>query len=257
MTLSAAYSATGSAWRDGPERIYQRLADLLVARSPVSVAGSLVADVGAGTGAASRAIRRAGGLPVALDVAAGMLAVDRRDRPPPVVADARRLPLASGSCRAVVAAFSFNHVPDPDLALVEAARVVSPPGAVLASAYAEDDAHPVKAAVEAAATERGWVPGAWVEPLKAVSIPRLATVAAAADVVAAAGLTASIERLEVPYPDVGARDLVAWRMGMAQTAPFLASIPEADRRRVEARALDLLGDAPMLVRRIILIVASV
>jgi ubiquinone/menaquinone biosynthesis C-methylase UbiE len=67
-----------------------------------------------------------------------------------VVADARRLP-SHGSCAAVVAAFSYNHVPDPDAALVDAARVVGPGGVVLASAYATQDTHPVKAAVDRAA----------------------------------------------------------------------------------------------------------
>src|SRR5687767_7852362 len=116
-----AYSATGAAWQVGPGRVYDRLAEVLVDLSPVPLAGRLVLDVGAGTGAASRAIARAGGRPVAVDLALGMLAVDRRRRPPGAVADGRRLPLATDSCGAVVAAFSFNHVPDPQRAFGEAA----------------------------------------------------------------------------------------------------------------------------------------
>ena len=88
------------------------------------------------------------------------------------MADARRLPLATGSCAAVVAAFSYNHVPDPELALADAARVVVPGGAVLASAYAADDTHPVKAAVERAAAEVGWTAEPWIDEMKADSVPR-------------------------------------------------------------------------------------
>ena len=40
-----AYSATGAAWQRGPERVYQRLADVLVDASPVPLAGQRVADV--------------------------------------------------------------------------------------------------------------------------------------------------------------------------------------------------------------------
>ena len=39
VSLGDAYSATGAAWRDGPERVYERLADVLVAASPVPLAG--------------------------------------------------------------------------------------------------------------------------------------------------------------------------------------------------------------------------
>jgi SAM-dependent methyltransferase len=256
VTLDEAYSATGSAWRDGPERVYQRLADVLVAASPISLVDLTVADVGTGTGAASRAIASAGGRPIAVDVAAGMLRVDQRERPPAVVADARQLPLASGSCAAVVAAFSFNHVPDPEVALAEAARVVGRAGVVLASAYAEDDAHPVKGAVEIAVAEEGWSGDSWIDDLKAHAIPMLATTDRAAEVATSAGLDATATAVTVPFPDLSPVDLVAWRLGMAQVAPFVASLSGAVRRRVEARALDLLGPHPEpLVRRMIILTA--
>lgn len=258
MSLRDAYSATGSAWRDGPERVYGRLADVLVAASPISLAGERVADVGAGTGATSRAIQRAGGRPIQLDLAEGMLGVDQATRPPAVVADARRLPLASGSCTAVVAGFCLNHVPDPEHALVEAARVARPGGVVLVSSYAEDDTHTAKAAVDTAVTELGWTPEPWIAAIRADSIPVLATADRALAVASRAGLEARAEMLAVPFPDLTPADLVAWRLGMAQVAPFLASLPEGARRRVEARALHLLGPHPdLLVRRIVILTALV
>ena len=113
VSISAAYSATGAAWQRGPGRIYDHLAEVLVAASPIARAGRRVLDVGAGTGAASRAIAGVGGRAIAVDLAEGMLRTDRAQRAPAAVADARRLPVATGSCGAVVAAFSYNHVPDP------------------------------------------------------------------------------------------------------------------------------------------------
>lgn len=256
VSLRDAYSATGVRWQQGPERVYQRLADVLVAASPVVLEGRWVADVGAGTGAASRAIERAGGRPIALDLAMGMLAVARAERPPGVVADLRRLPLASGSCAAVVAAFSFNHVPDPNAALAEAARVVEPGGAILASAYAADDAHPAKAAVERAATEAGWVPDAWVGELRSRAMPLLATIEGATAMAAAADLDAQVAHVDVRFPELDPSDLVAWRLGVAQMAPFTAGLTPAEQQRLEHRALELLGPDPeMLIRRIILITA--
>jgi SAM-dependent methyltransferase len=256
VSLSDAYSATGVAWRNGPERVYQRLADVLVAASPIPLAGQLVADVGAGTGAASRSIARVGGRPIALDLAAGMLTVDQDERPPAVVADARCLPLATASCAAVVAAFSYNHVPDPELALADAARVVFRGGAVLASAYAADDTHPVKEAVERAAAEVGWTAEAWIGEMKSHSAPLLASVDGARAATVAAGLHADVQQIDVPFPELDADDLVAWRFGMAQIAPFVATLPAAALERLRARALELLGPDPeLLVRRMIVLTA--
>lgn len=257
MTLADAYSATGVAWQRGPERVYDRLAEVLVDASPVPLVGRRVLDVGAGTGAASRAIARAGGRPIAVDVAAGMLAVDHHRRPPAAVADARRLPLASGTCGAVVAAFSYNHVPDPHLALADAARVVSPGGVVLASAYATDDSHPAKTAVETAARELGWHQEAWTAELRARAIPVLATPHGALAAARRAGLDADARVVDVPFPHLTGQDLVAWRLGMAAMAPFVASLSPALRHGLQARALELLGDPAILVRRMLILTAQV
>jgi SAM-dependent methyltransferase len=229
---------------------------VLVDASPIPLADQLVADVGTGTGAASRSIARVGGRPIALDLAVGMLAVDRDERPPAVVADARRLPLATASCGAVVAAFSYNHVPDPELALADAARVVVPGGVVLASAYAADDTHPVKEAVEHAAAEVGWTAEPWIGEMKSHAAPLLATLGGARAATAAAGLDGEVQQIDVPFPELDADALVAWRLGMAQIAPFVATLPTAAMERLRARALELLGPDPEpLVRRMIVVIA--
>ncbi len=255
-SIADAYSRTGVAWQAGPGRIYDRLSQVLIDASPVTLTGRLVLDIGAGTGAASRAIERAGGRPIAADIAHGMLRATASAGWSGVVADARALPLADGSLGAVVAAFSYNHVPDPARALAEARRVVAPGGAVIASAYADDDEHPVKAAVDTAATEAGWVPAPWVADIRTGAAPLLATVERAEAAARAAGLGGlRVAHVEVPFPELDVTALVAWRMGMAQVRPYLDTRTEPERAAIAARALELLGDAPPLVRRIIVLTA--
>ena len=250
------YSRAGPTWQDGPGRVYDQLAERIVADTPVDWRGRIVLDLGAGTGAASRAIVRAGGRPVATDVAVGMLAA-AVPRPPSVLADARALPFRASSLDGCVSAFCLNHLDDPAAALAGAAVVVRPGGPLVVSAYAADDGHPVKAAVEQAAAELGWAPPPWAPAVKEVSVP-LATVAGAASVAAAAGLTrATVERIAVAFPELTGPDLVAWRMGMAQLAPFVDDLDDAQRGDLAARALEILGDAPPLVRRVIVLRAVV
>ena len=259
MTASvvAAYSATGAAWQAGPELVYDRLGRDLVGRSPVSWAGRRVLDLGAGTGAASRALAAAGAAPIALDAAFGMLAVDRPARPPAVVGDAYALPLADASVDGVVAAYSINHLAMPEAGLVECRRVARPGSPVLVSSYASDDDHPVKAVVDRVARAAGWEPPPWYSRLRADVFPRLATVDRAAAVCRQAGLAAEVDLVEIPFPELGPDALVAWRFGMAHLAPFMAGQRPAERHALAAAARDQLGDAGQLVRRVVVIVAVV
>jgi len=65
-----------------------------------------------------------------------------------------------------------------------------------------------------------------------------------------------VERREVTFPELTPLDLVAWRLGMAHTAPFVAGLDRPRRDDVVQRALDLLGpDPPPLVRRVIFVAA--
>jgi trans-aconitate methyltransferase len=253
--IAAAYSATGEAWQRGPGRIYDRLAEVLVARSPMPFDGYRVLDVGAGTGAGSRAVLAAGAAGVvAVDASFGMLAYDAAGRPPAVVGDALALPFASGSFDAAVAAFSLNHLTTPAAGLREMARVTRPGGVLLAAAYATDDCHPVKAAVEDALSARGWVPEPWYMALRTETAPQMATADGCAAAASAAGLNADIEPLRVPFPDLTRRDLVAWRLGLAQHAPFLARLSAEDRDAVVNDAVARLGAAvPPLVRSILVV----
>ncbi|MEO5841010.1 MAG: class I SAM-dependent methyltransferase [Acidimicrobiales bacterium] len=255
-TIAEAYSQTGAAWQAGPGAIYDRLATVLVDGAPSDLRDRLVLDLGAGTGAASRAISAVGGIPVALDAAFGMLATDRTRRPAAVVGDACALPLRDRAVEAVVAAFSLNHLDDPVAGLREAARVTRRGGALLASAYAEDDTHPVKDAAEAAARAHGWEPPPWYPQMRAVAVPKLATVERAQAALAAAGLRGDARALRVAFPELGPEQLLAWRFGMAQLAPFVATLTTDARATMMRRARLLLDDSQQLVRSIIVIVAT-
>jgi SAM-dependent methyltransferase len=252
--LADAYSRTGRAWEEGPARlVYDRLAQVLVAASPVPLAGRQVLDVGAGTGAAARAIVAAGGRPVAVDVSLGMLRANTTTVGRAVVGDARRLAVRTGAVDGLVAAFSFNHLRDPATGFREARRVCRPGSPVLVAAYAADDHHPVKAAAEQAMVEAGWAPEPWYDDLRAHALPRLATVDGLRAAAGSGGLDGHAEGLVVAFPELSPGDLVAWRLGMAPTAPFLAGLAPAARARVRARALALLGATPPPLQRSIVV----
>lgn len=252
--VADAYAATGAAWQRGPGLVYDRLADLLVSASPVALSRSSVLDLGAGTGAVSRAARLRGADVVAVDIAMPMLAADADERPSGVAGDALALPFRRDAFDVVAAAFSLNHLVDPVAGLHEAARVTRPGGAVLASAYALDDSHPVKQATQAAAEARGWSPAPWIAAVSEHAVPRLATVDRAGAAATAAGLDdVLVTHLRVPFPELGPADLVAWRLGMAQLAPFVASLTAAESASLAADAIERLGGAPVLERSVIVL----
>jgi SAM-dependent methyltransferase len=98
-------------------------------------AGGVVADVGCGTGRALPALRDAvgpAGWLLAVDLTAEMLEAARERaraaRAALVLADGGRLPLADGVLDAVFTAGYLPHVPDPEAALRELARVTRPGG---------------------------------------------------------------------------------------------------------------------------------
>lgn len=255
--LVRAYDQAGEAWEQGPARlVYDHLAGLLVARSPVPLAGRVVLDVGAGTGAGGRHIAAAGGRAVAVDLSSGMLRANPAGPGLAVVSQATQLAIAGGSVDGVAASFSLNHLPDPAAGLREARRVCRPGSPVLVSAYAAEDHHPVKDAVEQALVEAGWAPQGWYDQLRRAAIPRLATPEGMTAAAHEAGLDGRAERLQVEIPGLSADDLVSWRLGLAQAAPFVAGLDRAARRAVRHRARLLLGDRPPPLRRSIVVFAG-
>ncbi len=254
--VADAYSTGAQAWADGPIRIYGTMAELLLARSPLPLRGARLLDLGAGTGAASRPALAAAARVTAVDRALGMLQSDRAARPPGVVADAVALPMRRDAFDLVVAAFSLNHLDDPAAGVREVADVLRTDGFLLASTYAKDDDHPVKHAVEAALREFGWEMPPWYPQVKAAMAAWGTPTDAAAAVERGGMEPLAVERDEVPFPELGRDQLVRWRLGMAQSAPFVSELDDQERAALERRATELLGPDPEpLVRRVIFIVA--
>ncbi|MEY2459073.1 MAG: demethylmenaquinone methyltransferase / 2-methoxy-6-polyprenyl,4-benzoquinol methylase [Acidimicrobiaceae bacterium] len=252
--LAEAYSDGAAAWADGPTRVYGRLAQMLVDFSPVSLTGRSVLDLGSGTGEGSRAASAAGAHVMATDLAVEMLRIDQRNRPPATAGDALALPFRADSFDVVLAPFSLNHLHDPGLGVREAARISR---LLLASTYAADDDHPVKAAVETVLGAVGWERPEWYSEVKA-TMAAWGTVAAATAVIEGSDLDpVRVERHEIAFPDLGPDDMVAWRLGLAHCAPFVATLDAERRSQVVARALELLGPDPTpIMRRVIFVAAA-
>jgi SAM-dependent methyltransferase len=100
-------------------------------------AGTRVLDVGCGTGAVSGLAAARGALPTGVDVAPGMLAEARRRHPGLAFAeaDAVALPFPDGCFDAAVGNFVLNHLPAPEAAVAEIARVLAPGGALALSLW--------------------------------------------------------------------------------------------------------------------------
>ncbi|MGI9053604.1 MAG: hypothetical protein ACR2HQ_13325, partial [Ilumatobacteraceae bacterium] len=141
-------------------------------------------------------------------------------------------------------------------ALAEARRVCRPGSPIVAAAYADDDGHPAKAAVETVLREHGWRPPSWHAAIRRDALPVLATVEGASRAADRAGLAAAVRHVRVPMPWLTAGDIVAWRLGMAQHAPYVDRLPPGARIEVRDAALAELGaDPPPLERSIIVICA--
>ena len=230
--VRASYDAAAGGWASGPGPMYTRLAEALIAAAPVPLAGRRVLDLGAGTGAAGRAALAAGaGQVVAADLAVGML---RAAGPAlhPVAADAAALPFRAGSFDLVAAAFCLNHLPDPAAALAEARRVGA---ALAASTFAPGWTHPAKDAVDAALRPFGYREPAW-HACVSLDADRLAGRAEAA------GFSqVRVRTITVPAGLVTAAELAAWRLGLAQFAPFLDGLDAPARaaaRHAAERAVE-------------------
>jgi SAM-dependent methyltransferase len=94
------------------------------------VDGRVVVDVGCGNGQYIPALRAGGARVVGIDLSAGMLGAIT-DPPPVIVGDAESLPLHDGCADVIVQAHMLYHVPDPNRAVAEAARVLGTAGRLL------------------------------------------------------------------------------------------------------------------------------
>ncbi|MFC4056751.1 class I SAM-dependent methyltransferase [Planomonospora corallina] len=99
----------------------------------LSSAGGPLVEIGAGSGAVTRRLRRAlPGLPlVAVDIDGDLLAHARGAGAELVVADAAELPMETASAGYVLLRYVLQHLPDPAPALAEARRILRPGGRIL------------------------------------------------------------------------------------------------------------------------------
>lgn len=256
--MRGAYDAASAAWATGPDRVYARLGAAVVAAISMPLDGRRVLDVGAGTGAVSRAVAARGGCALALDAAEGMTRRSLASGVPSVCGDAVAVPLRAASFDAAVAAFSLTHLLDPVAALRELTRVVVPGGWVAACGFGPGPEHPVRAAVDAAARSRGWEPPPWYRWLKSEAEPVLKSAAAMGTAAAVAGL-AQIEVDEAPL-DVGSLtplELVGYRFGMPSLAPFVAELDPSARAALVGDALRRLGTRPPPLRPVVVTLRAV
>jgi len=121
------------------------------------VDGSRVLDVGCGTGIVTAAAAARGARATGADVAEGMLAVARERHPELefVVADAEALPFSAGAFEAVVANLVVNHLPTPEQAVAEFARVLAPGGSVAVAVWDRPERAPLFGELTAAVADTG------------------------------------------------------------------------------------------------------
>jgi SAM-dependent methyltransferase len=271
--LRAGYDAAAPAWADGPGPLYAPLARVLVAAAPVPLAGAVVLDLGAGTGAAGWAALAAGARRVvAADLSLWMLRHARDlgapapgiavpDAPAPsspapsspapsspapssgaawdpVAADAVALPFRDHSFDLVLAAFCLNHLDSLAAGLAEVRRVGA---AIAASTFAPGWDHPAKGAVDEVLGSFGYQPPAWYACLGPGS--RAGDPEVLAECAAAAGFTdVQVRTADVRTALVTPAELASWRLGLAQVAPFLRSLEPPDRSAVRRAAEHALAD---------------
>jgi demethylmenaquinone methyltransferase/2-methoxy-6-polyprenyl-1,4-benzoquinol methylase len=90
--------------------------------------GSIVLDIGCGTGDLARSLRRKGHQPVGIDLSFGMLTAARAGGAPLVQADAAQLPIKSTAADAVVSGFAVRNFADLTSVMNELGRVLGPGG---------------------------------------------------------------------------------------------------------------------------------
>ncbi|HEY2703272.1 MAG TPA: class I SAM-dependent methyltransferase [Candidatus Dormibacteraeota bacterium] len=246
------------AWAGGPARVYDRLAAALLARCPLPLAGALLLDAGAGTGAVSAAAAARGARVLATDVAVDMLRHDRTRRPPATAADVLALPLRDGCVDVAATAFVLNHLADPAAALRELSRVVRPGGAVLAATFAARSDDALKHDVDAVLAAHGYRPPPWYRRMKDELEPPTARPELLARTARRAGLhRPRVEEVEVGMGMLDARALAGFRLGAPAVAGYLDTLDEPRRSRVWAEAERAAEAARPYVARMLVLSSTV
>jgi hypothetical protein len=67
---------------------------------------------------------------------------------------------------------------------------------------------------------------------------------------------ARVLQLDLSFPELGAEELVEWRLGAAHAAPFVAGLGVQRGQQLRARALELMGADPPVIRRPIVVIVA-
>lgn len=227
------WSRRAETYEDVLGAVTPRVAEPLLDAAGVR-AGSRVLDVASGPGYAAERAAARGAEPVGIDISERMveLARARQPRLDFRVADAERLPFDAGSFDAVVGGFVLNHLPDPERALDEAARVLSPGGAVAFSVWDRPERNRLIGVFSDAIAEAGAEP-----PPEVANGPdpyRFSDDAELKRVLAAAGFAdPGVETLSLEHSVSDVESLWRGVMGSSvRTRAVIEAQPEATRARI-------------------------
>jgi SAM-dependent methyltransferase len=212
--------------RGRPE--YPAAAVALLARALSLGPGTLLLDVGAGTGKLSRLLAATGARVLAVDPAAAMI---RRAPAPGVLAAravAEALPFRAGAFHAAAAASAFHWFDGPR-ALAELHRVLAPGGALGLVWNRRDDTVDWVAGLSAIVNRRE------------AGAPRYRSGAWRAAFEGAPGLFAPVEEAHLRHVHVLPPERVVDRIA---SVSFVAAMPEAERAAVLAEVRALLDSHP-------------
>lgn len=255
--ITTAYEGVAQAWASGPSRVYDCLAEEVVSAYPEGVADRHVLDIGAGTGAVSRAIDRLRGRAMAVDNAEDMVAHMRANGLDAVRGDLLSLPFGDAVFDGAVAAFSLSHVDDPVRALREARRVVRNDGVVMVGLFAARPPNASKEIVDGVAERFGYVRPSWYVRFKRELEPRTNTPLALGECAHRAGLADVVISERVVNTGIAtAPEIVASRIGMAHFAPFVGALDASRRREFIATAVAAVARDLEPLRPTVLIMSS-
>lgn len=174
-----------------------------------------------------------------------------------VYGDVLALPFDDRAFDGAIAAFAISHVADPVRALAEARRVVRDGGVVMVGLFAVALAHASKDVVDAVAQRYGYVRPGWYDVLKRDYEPLTNTPAKLRACALAAGLANVVITERTVNTGIAApADIVASRIGMAHSAPFVAALDDSTRRDFVAAAIAAVAVDPQPLRPDILVMSS-
>lgn len=140
--IAPRYDLVNTVMTFGLDRWWRRRTVELLALPP----GSLVLDLGCGTGDLLRELTRRGRRGLGVDLSSGMLRCARTGGAPVVRGDGAFLPLASSSLDGAVSGFALRNFSDLTACFAELARVVRPGGRLALLEVSEPDALVLRAA---------------------------------------------------------------------------------------------------------------